>query len=145
MDITQQNQQQNVAQPPAMPAKQKIAIPPEVIDKLSSLSTRITIIEENLNRLTERIDLIEQRIITRDKQLNIEMKTNLEEINEIKETISTINDNMSLIISDIKGTARKDETETIKKYLEMWEPMQFLTRKEFKEKIDEIERKIGGI
>ena len=86
---------------------------------------------------------MEKRILTKEKQTNIEIKTNSAEIKELKLVTEEIKDNINLIISDLKGSARKEDTEILKKYIQMWEPMHFLTRKEFNEKIEKLDRKIG--
>ena len=143
----QQTQPNNLPNLPTQNEPRQKSKAPEIatqtIEKLNSLSTRITLIEENFNRLNERMGLIEQRILKSGKQTNTEIKTNSEEIKDIKIETEEIKDNLNLIITDLKGSARKEDTEVLKKYIQMWEPMHFLTRKEFKEKIKEIEDKIG--
>ena len=135
--------QQNLAQK-NKPNKNSNQMIPQM-GKINSLSTRITLIEETINRLDERMSLIEQRILKLGKETKIEIKTNSEEIKDINIETEKMKDDLNLIIDDLKGSARKEDIEILKKYIQMWEPMQFLTRKEFKEKIKEIEDKIDRV
>lgn len=101
---------------------------------------RIRILEERNANLNRKVELIERNLIEFNKKENQEIKTINAEIIEMQKQISVIKNNVSLIVRELQLTAKKDEFNSLKKYVEVWDPVEFVTRNEVKNLIkDHIE------
>ena len=81
--------------------------------------------------------IIEQNMLSRYKQLNSEIKTMLSEMTELKKEVGEMKDRMLMFIKELQMCAKKEEINTLKKYIELWEPVNFVTHNEIKEIIQE--------
>ncbi len=105
---------------------------------LSNLTRRVRMLEERYTKINDRIDVDEHAELDFKKKVNIEVRTINSELDEIKRDLSEIKEKMTMIVKELKTTARKSEVSVIKKYLDMWQPLDFVTRKEFDEKLKEL-------
>jgi len=124
------------------PPVQEQAPPLPMQSELTNISRRLKILEERHENTRRHINFLEQNMQDMQKRLSDELKTSKWEIGEMHKAIKDMQDKQFLIIKEIKLTASKDEVEILKKYLHLWEPLNFLTRSQVekitKELLDEL-------
>ena len=115
-----------------MPVKE-----PDVSEQINSLNGRLRVIEERISNLNRKFEVNESNDLEKQKRTNIEFKTLNSEIMEIKRTIENIQEKIEVITREMPNLAARDELEVLKKYIEMWDPMRFVTRDEFEKRLKE--------
>ena len=117
--------------------------PQDYSEDITNLGRRVRILEEKNTNTQNKMEIIEQNMVSRHKQVTSEVKTIISEINELKKEISEIKDRMLMLIKELQMSAKKEEVNILKKYLEMWEPVNFVTHNEVEELVDEaVNRKV---
>jgi len=106
-------------------------------EDINSLSRRVRVLEERNSSVQNRMGIIEQNMLSRYKQLNSEIKTMLSEMSELKKDIGEMKDRILMFIKELQMCAKKEEINTLKKYIELWEPVNFVTHNEVKDIIKE--------
>ena len=96
-------------------------------DDIMQLNRRLKVLEEGINNLRKKILVNEQNDLSRHKKILFEEKTTLSEINELKKELESLTRTIKEIISELKTTARKQDVEVLKKYIDMWNPIEFVT------------------
>jgi len=112
----------------------------DVLEQINSLGRRLRLLESRHTDLNRKMQVTETNMLNERKRFITETKTLNSDIIEVKKDIEGVKNKMDLIVNDLKNFAAKDEIETLKKYIEFWEPVNFVTRNEV-EKI--IEEKLG--
>jgi len=87
--------------------------------------------------LRRKILVNEQNDLNRNKKILTEEKATLSELNELKKEIENINRIIKEIISELKNTARREDVEVLKKYIDMWNPIKFVTEDTVEKIIDD--------
>ncbi len=105
---------------------------------LSSLTRRVRMLEERYTKASNRMDMDEHALIDFKKKVNIEIRTINSDLDDIKRDIADIKEKITMIVKELKTTARKGDVNVLKKYLELWEPLNFITRDEFEKRIKEL-------
>ncbi|MBT6995084.1 hypothetical protein HN865_02310 [Candidatus Woesearchaeota archaeon] len=100
------------------------------------LNTRIRILEGKYNLTRERMLLINQNMIDHYKTLNEEIRTVKKDLKEIKEIMETIKETNASMIKEMSFFARKDQLKVLEKYINMWNPLNFITKEEVLELIN---------
>ncbi len=113
---------------------------PDLLDQINLLGRRLRLLESRSTDLNRRIQSSETNILNERKRFITEIKTINSDIIDLKKVIEEIRHKMDLVVNDLRNFASKDELAVIKKYVEFWEPLNFVTRNEV-EKI--IEEKLG--
>ena len=106
--------------------------------------TRIRILEGKYNLTRERMLLINQNMIDHYKSLNTEIKTLNEDLKEIKESLEIIKETSKNIVKEMSFFARKEQLKVLEKYINMWNPLNFVTEEEVMEIINKKKGKDGS-
>ncbi|MBD3249354.1 hypothetical protein GF336_04885 [Candidatus Woesearchaeota archaeon] len=115
------------------------AVPPaeSMSQELSNLSSRLRMLESRYTDLDRKFELIESNLLGVKKRINKEIKVFDSDTAELRKEIDSLRDKIEIIISSLERTASKEDIDTIKKYLELWNPVKFATREEVEEIVDE--------
>lgn len=108
----------------------------DIINELSSINRTMRTVEDKLDNLRRKVQVIEKNMLDADKKLFSDMRTSTSEISEMKHKLEDFNDKMKLIVKELKMGATKEEFEVLKKYLSYFEPLNFVTKKDVGREID---------
>ncbi|HLC89058.1 MAG TPA: hypothetical protein VJG49_03400 [Candidatus Nanoarchaeia archaeon] len=87
-------------------------------------------LEGKVNNLLREVDILKNDFINKNSQLKKDLKIFNEELLETRREHEQTLQRMDLIIRELKQTAGIEEVTTLKKYLEFWNPMNFVTQKD---------------
>ena len=59
------------------------------------------------------------------------------DITELRKDINEVRDKVLIIIKELQLCAKRADVEVLRKYIDMWDPMRFVTHKEVEDLIDE--------
>ncbi len=104
---------------------------------LSKIYVWIRGIESKVNNLRRELDIIKTDSANKHEKLNKEIKTINDDLIELKRDREKIDEKMDLIIKELKLTAGKEELMTLKKYIDLWNPMNFVTQRDVERVVEE--------
>jgi len=93
-------------------------------------------LESKVNNMIRELDILKNDYVKKNTDLKKEVKAISADLLEAKRELSKSNEKIDLIIKELKNTAGSDELETIKKYIEFWNPMNFVTQRDLERAID---------
>ena len=102
---------------------------------LREIANRMRILEEKYNLSRERIFIINQNMIEQYKKLSEEIKAINDDIKEIKSDLFTIKEISKNSVKELEFFARKENLKVLEKYINLWNPLNFVTRDELEELI----------
>lgn len=142
--VEQQNPQQTVPQPlPRHHAREPAINFNEVMSQVGDISRRMRIIEERYDTLRKKTQLTDQNVIGSNRKIFSEIKSTNDELVELRRDINDIKDKIKLIIAELKSCAKTEQVKVLEKYINIWEPVNFVTQKQVKKLIDDaIEEKL---
>jgi ABC-type antimicrobial peptide transport system permease subunit len=109
----------------------------DLSNQLHNFSRRLRVMEEGYINIRKKFQLTEQNMITNNKNQVSEIKTINSDIGELKSLIRDIKNEMILIIRELKLCAKTDEVKVLEKYINLWEPMNFVTHAELEKRLQE--------
>lgn len=93
-------------------------------------------LEGKINNITREVDVLKNDFIKRANDLNKEFKTLGEDLMELRHQQEKMDQKMVLIIKELKQTAGAEEVMTLKKYVEFWNPLNFVTQKDLEKAVE---------
>ena len=99
----------------------------DVLNQITNIDSRLRLIEGRSTDLNRKVQVTEKNMLDERKIVTKEIKVINSDIIELKREINEIKNKITLIITELKNTARKEDLETIRKYVELWEPVKFVT------------------
>lgn len=107
---------------------------------LSDLNARVRVLESKYGLFGERLLVINQNMIEEYKKMLRDMKTVQSELSELKKEIFYLKEVLNDFNKEFDMFARKDSVKVLEKYINLWNPMNFVTEKEV---VDIIKREGG--
>ncbi len=104
---------------------------------LSKIYIWIKGIESKLNSLRREFDVLKEDSSKKYDKLGKEIKMVNEDLIELKREREKINEKIDLIIKELKLSANKEEVESLKKYLDLWSPLNFVTQRDVERIVEE--------
>ena len=135
----------NQAAPPQEhPKKQSAEV--ELFGKISknvnNVAASLRILEERYSNLRNRSQVSEQSTIELEKEVTKDIKMLTEELIDLKRGLSDIKEKLGLISAEMTNLVNKNEFKVMERYLDMWQPMNFVTRNELNKLLEQKEKEI---
>jgi len=115
---------------------------------VEDLLNRIRSIEGKYSILGEQLLVVNENTLDSYKDLAKEIKVISEEIKEIRQDLSNFKETIKQLVKETEMFARKEQIKVLEKYINLWNPMEFITTEELdnilKQKLQDIKR-AGGI
>lgn len=127
-------------QPGALPG-QKAPLPGvgalQLGNQITSIATRLKLVEERYANLAKRNQLTEGSLMSFEHEAKTELRVLTTQMMALRKHITEINAKLDAIGGEMGSVVRKHEFAAAERYLEMWQPMQFISRDEARRMLDE--------
>ena len=110
--------------------------------EINGLNRRIKVIEERNTNMRSKFQLLEQNVVQKHKMFYTEIKTLSSEIIEVKKELNEIKDKMLLLLKEMDNLAKKDSVEILKKYIDFWNPVNFVTKNDVEDIVKDVVNQI---
>lgn len=107
-------------------------------------ANRIRDVEGKYNLLRDRVLIINNNMIEEYKKIIAEIRVTNSDIREIKSDIFKIKESMKHIIKEFELFARKEDLMFLEKYINLWNPMKFVTEQDVLNLIERSKKKENG-
>ena len=87
-------------------------------------------VESKVNTLVREVDVLKNDYIKKHNELKRELKISNDDVLHLKRTQDQAQQKMDLIIKELKQTAGVEDVAVLKKYVEFWNPLNFVTQKD---------------
>ena len=93
-------------------------------------------LESKTNNLNREMNALKNDFIKRQMDLTKEMKTLSDDVLEMKREEDGMSQKLDLIVKELKKTAGIEEVMKIKKYIELWNPLNFVTQRDIEREVE---------
>lgn len=109
-----------------------------VTNDINTLGRRLRLLEEGFTNLRRLFQVTEESMIAKHKHYSAEIKTLTSDINEIRKEIQELKEKLILVIRELQTVARKEEVKVLERYINLWNPVKFVTQNEVEQIINEV-------
>ena len=108
---------------------------------LSDIVNRLRSLESKYNLLGERLLVVNQNMINQFKKNNVEIKTADEEVKELKTELFKTREAIKDLTREMQFFATKEDFKVLEKYINLWNPMKFITEKDLEKALESLKTK----
>ena len=108
-----------------------------IIEQTTIMDRRLKLIENRYTDLNRKMQMADRNVLNERKIVTKEIKIIDLDILDLKRQLNELKTKMVDVINELKLCARMDDLNAIKKYVELWEPVNFVTRNELDKIIQE--------
>jgi|TARA_B100001964_G_scaffold244809_1_gene328074 t-SNARE complex subunit (syntaxin) len=110
-------------------------------EDMSNLNRRLRLVEETSTNIRRALQVTEQNMLSKNKTFSTDVRTITSDISDIKKEIAEIKEKILDLIKELKEAAKRDEVKVLEKYINLWNPVKFVTQNEVEEIVKEFIKK----
>ncbi|MBU0756807.1 MAG: hypothetical protein KKF44_01970 [Nanoarchaeota archaeon] len=131
---------QHVQQPvkPVKSSKKPVPISQKVYSDMNEILRRLRILEERYSNLRKKNQLSDQNMLEDTKRLSQEIAVIQSTVNDLKKEVIEVNTKIKLLTEEMSQSVRKADLDLLSKYLDLWQPMNFIRKEEAKRIVEDI-------
>ncbi len=99
-------------------------------DAIIETVRRIRTLEGQYNLLRDRVLIVNNNMIEGYKKTISEIKLLNDDVKEVKTDIFKIKESMKHLLKELELFARKEDVIVLEKYINLWNPMKFMTKED---------------
>lgn len=99
-------------------------------NNVTGLGARLRVMEERYSNVRKKIQMTDQNLLDFEKDIRGEIRSLNQELMDVKRGLNEINDNILRMSSELQKCVQQSDFRVIEKYVDMWQPMNFVTKKE---------------
>ncbi|MBI2580559.1 hypothetical protein HYV85_01995 [Candidatus Woesearchaeota archaeon] len=116
---------------------------------IAEVERRLRALEERYSTIERRSQVTEENMLSSDRKIRADIKMLNGEISELKGQAADMTDKIKALIRELEGFAKVEDVDVIRKYLNLIEPLGFVTQNEVerivRQAVDEaIARQVSG-
>jgi hypothetical protein len=127
---------------PVQPEK-KPQIPAEVTGELDEIMRRLKLLEERYTSVRKKSQFSEQSMLKETKEVYEDINLVNSTLKDIKGQVSDLNEKLIKLTEEVDNCVSKSDFNVISKYLEFWQPLNFLTKEEAEKMLSEYKAQKG--
>jgi len=99
-------------------------------EDISNLGRRLRLLEETSTNMRRALQVTEQNMLGKNKVFATDIRTITSDISDIKTVIAEIKEKIFELVKELKEAAKRDEVKVLEKYINLWNPVNFVTQNE---------------
>lgn len=111
----------------------------QIASIITDLDRRLRILEERYGNIRKKLQLTDQNIIESERGFVKDLRIVNEDTLKLKKQVNDYSEKISIFTDEINQTAKRTDVKLIEKYLDLWNPRNFVTRKELKDYLKQKE------
>lgn len=97
---------------------------------VTALGSRLRVLEERYTNLRHKTQVTDQNMIELERELKEEVKRMVMALDDMKKELDEVSRRSLQLAEEMRNTVKQMDFKVLEKYLEFWEPLQFVTREE---------------
>lgn len=97
---------------------------------IAEIERRLRALEERFSNLERRSQVTEENMLGSDKKIRAEIKLLGSEFSDAKSQVADLTEKIKAVVRELQGFAKLEDVDVIRKYLNLIEPLDFVTQNE---------------
>lgn len=109
---------------------------------LGSLQRRLRSAEEAITNIRHIVQVTDENMLIKHRHFLTEFKTLTSDLNEVRQDLQDLREKLRLVMKEMQNVARKQDVQVIERYVNMWDPMKFVTHGELEMVVRDVVKQI---
>lgn len=112
------------------PVESSVSLASDVTDQMRNLSRRLRVLEERYANQRKNMQVMEHNMLNDSKKIQNQTHTIQVDFDDLKKQIYELKQKFDLLAAELSDTAKREDVIVLEKYINLWEPVNFVTRNE---------------
>jgi chromosome segregation ATPase len=105
---------------------------------VSDINARVKLLEQRVENLRGHLEVLDSSLIEKYKAVISELRDAEDGMRSLRADIDYLKDLVERVAKRMEALASKEEVKVLERYVELWQPLQFVTRAEVKALVQSI-------
>ncbi|MBI4449017.1 hypothetical protein HY641_03260 [Candidatus Woesearchaeota archaeon] len=110
----------------------------DLIGEVNTSSRRLRVLEDRYGNIRDKMQFLEQNQLSQGKSLTTEVRATQAELLEVKRSLRDIDGKITQLAQEVAASSKKEEVLVLKRYIELWQPLNFVTRNQVEKIVKEV-------
>ncbi len=110
----------------------------DMTGQLRDFSRRLRLLEERYANQRKNLQVLEHNMISESKKIQQQERVLQQDIDDIKKQLYQMKQQFDIVSAALRDTAKREDVVVLEKYINLWEPLNFVTRKEVEKLVSEL-------
>jgi|GEM_PF-839238 len=110
---------------------------PHLTEQVNETASRLTVLEERMTNLRKKGQLMEQNLLEYERDARTDIKALTERVTELARKVQDVKETIDAMAAELGTAVKKHEFQVLERYMDLWQPLAFVTREEAKLLIQE--------
>ena len=110
----------------------------DIVAEVNSVSRRLRVLEDRYGNIRDKMQFLEQNQIGSQKSLTGELRATQADLLEVKRLLKDMDAKIMQMAAEVVSGAKKEDVMVLKRYIELWQPLNFVTRNQVEKIVQEI-------
>jgi len=107
-------------------------------EDIGNISRRLRVLEESFTNLRRVLQVTEQNMLDKNRMFTTEIRTIVSDVSDMKKEINDIKEKIMELVKELQTAAKRDEVKVLEKYINLWNPVKFVTQNEVEQIVKEM-------
>lgn len=112
----------------------------EVQQSVTRVASRLSVLEGRVTNLRRKTQVTEQSLIEYENETRADIKGFLQNVTDLAHKVSELRERLDAIAGELSTVVKRPEFTVLERYMDLWQPLDFLTRDEARRLIEEAKR-----
>jgi len=101
-------------------------------ERVNEIASRLAVLEERSGNLRKNGRVTDQSLISYDKETRTTIRALNERLTELAHKVEEVHEKIDAMSAEMNLVVKRHEITVLERYLDLWQPMSFMTREEAK-------------
>ena len=107
-------------------------------EDIGNIGRRLRVLEESFTNLRRVLQVTEQNMLDKNRMFTTEIRTIVSDVSDMKKEINDIKEKIMELVKELQTAAKRDEVKVLEKYINLWNPVKFVTQNEVEQIVKEM-------
>lgn len=110
----------------------------DMTGQLRDFSRRLRLIEDRSMNQRKNLQVLEHTMLSESKKIQQQARSLQQDLDDLKKQFYQMKQQFDLVSATLRDTAKREDVMVLEKYINLWEPLNFVTRNEVEKLVSEI-------
>ncbi len=104
----------------------------ELRERVTEIASRLAVLEERAGNLRKKGQNTDQSLLEYSRETRADLKALRERLTELARVVEDVREKVEAMAGELGSVVKRQEFSVLERYLDLWQPLNFITREEAK-------------
>ncbi|RME52680.1 hypothetical protein D6783_04065 [Candidatus Woesearchaeota archaeon] len=117
----------------------------EISQNVNNVASRLRVMEDRYGNLRSKLELSDKGLLDFERETSAHVKALRAQLEALRKEVAEATGKIERMVKELENTVKASDFQVIEKYVDAWQPLEFVTRRELASLLEELGLDKGGL